>query len=139
MEIWNLVFMQYERGQGTGKDDFEILGDLPSKNIDTGLGMERLAMILQGVRNMYETDTLKVVIDKATELTGVAYGRTDDSDVSLRVVADHMRTSVMLIGDGVTPATRAAATCCAASCAAPSATCDCSAPPARSSASSSTP
>ncbi|OII60046.1 alanine--tRNA ligase [Streptomyces sp. CC53] len=103
VEIWNLVFMQYERGQGTGKDDFEILGDLPSKNIDTGLGMERLAMILQGVRNMYETDTLKVVIDKATELTGVAYGRTDDSDVSLRVVADHMRTSVMLIGDGVTP------------------------------------
>ncbi|MFJ8666736.1 alanine--tRNA ligase [Streptomyces sp. NPDC093600] len=103
VEIWNLVFMQYERGQGTGKDDFEILGDLPSKNIDTGLGLERLAMILQGVQNMYETDTLKVVIDKATELTGVAYGKTHDSDVSLRVVADHMRTSVMLIGDGVTP------------------------------------
>ncbi|URM92050.1 alanine--tRNA ligase [Streptomyces sp. MRC013] len=103
VEIWNLVFMQYERGEGTGKDDFPILGDLPSKNIDTGLGLERLAMILQGVRNMYETDTLKVVIDQATELTGVAYGRARDSDVSLRVVADHMRTSVMLIGDGVTP------------------------------------
>ncbi|WP_175410677.1 alanine--tRNA ligase [Streptomyces sp. TRM64462] len=103
VEIWNLVFMQYERGQGTGKEDFEILGDLPSKNIDTGLGLERLAMILQGVQNMYETDTLKVVIDKATELTGVSYGKAHDSDVSLRVVADHMRTSVMLIGDGVTP------------------------------------
>ncbi|MFJ8586937.1 alanine--tRNA ligase [Streptomyces sp. NPDC093595] len=103
VEIWNLVFMQYERGQGTGKDDFEILGDLPSKNIDTGLGLERLAMILQGVQNMYETDTLKVVIDKATELTGVRYGQARESDVSLRVVADHMRTSVMLIGDGVTP------------------------------------
>lgn len=103
VEIWNLVFMQYERGQGTGKDDFEILGDLPSKNIDTGLGLERLAMILQGVQNMYETDTLKVVIDKATELTGVRYGQDQESDVSLRVVADHMRTSVMLIGDGVTP------------------------------------
>ncbi|MFF6778035.1 alanine--tRNA ligase [Streptomyces sp. NPDC012637] len=103
VEIWNLVFMQYERGQGIGKEDFEILGDLPSKNIDTGLGLERLAMILQGVQNMYETDTLKVVIDKATELTGVAYGKAHDSDVSLRVVADHMRTSVMLIGDGVTP------------------------------------
>ncbi|GGU51510.1 alanine--tRNA ligase [Streptomyces lavendofoliae] len=103
VEIWNLVFMQYERGQGTGKEDFEILGDLPSKNIDTGLGLERLAMILQGVRNMYETDTLKVVIDKATELTGVRYGQAHESDVSLRVVADHMRTSVMLIGDGVTP------------------------------------
>ncbi|CAL9369598.1 alanine--tRNA ligase [Streptomyces sp. enrichment culture] len=103
VEIWNLVFMQYERGEGTSKEDFEILGDLPSKNIDTGLGLERLAMILQGVRNMYETDTLKVVIDKATELTGVRYGQAQESDVSLRVVADHMRTSVMLIGDGVTP------------------------------------
>ncbi|MFJ9177219.1 alanine--tRNA ligase [Streptomyces sp. NPDC102360] len=103
VEIWNLVFMQYERGPGTGKDDFEILGDLPSQNIDTGLGLERLAMILQGVQNMYETDTLRVVIDKATELTGVAYGAKHDSDVSLRVVADHMRTSTMLIGDGVTP------------------------------------
>ncbi|MFC5723308.1 alanine--tRNA ligase [Streptomyces gamaensis] len=103
VEIWNLVFMQYERGAGEGKDDFPILGDLPSKNIDTGLGLERLAMILQGVRNMYETDTLRVVIDKAGELTGVPYGRDRDSDVSLRVVADHMRTSTMLIGDGVTP------------------------------------
>ncbi|MEU3608020.1 alanine--tRNA ligase [Streptomyces sp. NPDC035033] len=103
VEIWNLVFMQYERGEGSGKEDFPILGELPSKNIDTGLGLERLAMILQGVQNMYETDTLKVVIDKATELTGVAYGKAHDSDVSLRVVADHMRTSVMLIGDGVTP------------------------------------
>ncbi|MBY8884285.1 alanine--tRNA ligase [Streptomyces sp. PTM05] len=103
VEIWNLVFMQYERGPGFGKDDFEILGDLPAKNIDTGLGLERLAMILQGVHNMYETDTLRVVIDKATELTGVAYGADRGSDVSLRVVADHLRTSVMLIGDGVTP------------------------------------
>ncbi|MFJ4850217.1 MULTISPECIES: alanine--tRNA ligase [unclassified Streptomyces] len=103
VEIWNLVFMQYERGEGTGKEEFPILGDLPAKNIDTGLGLERLAMILQDVQNMYETDTLRVVIDKATELTGVAYGAAHESDVSLRVVADHMRTSVMLIGDGVTP------------------------------------
>ncbi len=103
VEIWNLVFMQYERGPGSGKTDFPILGDLPAKNIDTGLGLERLAMILQGVNNMYETDTLKVVIDKATELTGVRYGEAHDSDVSLRVVADHLRTSAMLIGDGVTP------------------------------------
>mgnify|MGYP006158977773 CR=1 FL=1 len=103
VEIWNLVFMQFERGAGTGKEDFPILGDLPSKNIDTGLGLERLAMILQGVQNMYETDTLRVVMDKATELTGVRYGAEHGTDVSLRVVADHMRTSVMLIGDGVTP------------------------------------
>ncbi|MFE0628134.1 alanine--tRNA ligase [Streptomyces sp. NPDC058864] len=103
VEIWNLVFMQYERGEGSGKEEFPILGDLPAKNIDTGLGLERLAMILQDVQNMYETDTLRAVIDKATELTGVAYGAAHESDVSLRVVADHMRTSVMLIGDGVTP------------------------------------
>ncbi|MFF0137079.1 alanine--tRNA ligase [Streptomyces sp. NPDC005227] len=103
VEIWNLVFMQYERGEGTSKDDFEILGDLPSKNIDTGLGLERLAMILQDVQNLYEIDTSMAVIEKATELTGVAYGAAPDSDVSLRVVTDHMRTSVMLIGDGVSP------------------------------------
>lgn len=103
VEIWNLVFMQYERGAGEGKEDFPILGELPSKNIDTGLGLERLAMILQGVQNMYETDTLRVVMDKATELTGVRYGAEHGSDVSMRVVADHIRTSVMLIGDGVTP------------------------------------
>ncbi|CAM5510197.1 hypothetical protein SDIAM26S_05144 [Streptomyces diastaticus subsp. diastaticus] len=103
VEIWNLVFMQYERGAGEDKEDFPILGDLPSKNIDTGLGLERLAMILQDVRNLYEIDTSRVVIDKATELTGVRYGTEQASDVSLRVVTDHMRTSVMLIGDGVTP------------------------------------
>ena len=103
VEIWNLVFMQYERGAGEDKEDFPILGDLPSKNIDTGLGLERLAMILQDVRNLYEIDTSRVVIDKATELTGVRYGTDQASDVSLRVVTDHMRTSVMLIGDGVTP------------------------------------
>ncbi|MFE1782199.1 alanine--tRNA ligase [Streptomyces sp. NPDC059506] len=103
VEIWNLVFMQSIRGEGTGKDDFPILGDLPAKNIDTGLGLERLAMILQGVHNMYETDTLRVLIDRAGELTGVRYGADADTDVSLRVVADHIRTSLMLIGDGVTP------------------------------------
>ncbi|NEB28638.1 alanine--tRNA ligase [Streptomyces sp. SID14446] len=103
VEIWNLVFMQYERGEGISKDDFEILGELPSKNIDTGLGLERLAMILQDVQNLYEIDTSMAVIRKATELTGVEYGAAPDSDVSLRVVTDHMRTSVMLIGDGVSP------------------------------------
>lgn len=121
VEIWNLVFMQYVRGPGKGKD-YPILGDLPQQNIDTGLGLERLAMILQDVHNMYEIDTSRAVIDKAEELTGVRYGAADHSDVSLRVVSDHMRASVMLIGDGVTPATRAGATCCGASCAAPCAT-----------------
>ncbi|AUH44042.1 alanine--tRNA ligase [Streptomyces sp. CMB-StM0423] len=102
VELWNLVFMQYVRGPGKGKD-YPILGDLPQQNIDTGLGLERLAMILQDVHNMYEIDTSRAVIDKAEELTGVRYGVADHSDVSLRVVSDHMRASVMLIGDGVTP------------------------------------
>jgi alanyl-tRNA synthetase len=123
VEIWNLVFMQYERGSGQGKEDFPILGDLPARNIDTGLGLERLAMILQGVRNMYETDTLRVVIDRATELTGVPYGRDADSDVSVPPRCSSATASP--------PATRAAATCCAASCAAPSARCGCWAPTTR--------
>jgi alanyl-tRNA synthetase len=103
VELWNLVFMQYERGPGEGKEDFPILGELPAKNIDTGLGLERLAMVLQGVHNMYEIDTTRMIMDRAAELTGHAYGDAESSDVSLRVVADHIRTSVMLIGDGVTP------------------------------------
>lgn len=103
VEIWNLVFMQYERGPGEGKEDFPVLGDLPARNIDTGLGLERLAMILQGVRNMYEIDTSRVVMDRAAALTGHRYGDAPASDVSLRVISDHIRTSVMLIGDGVAP------------------------------------
>ena len=103
MEIWNLVFMQFERGAGTGKEDFPILGELPAKNIDTGLGLERLATVLQGVENLYEIDTTRRILDRATELTGARYGAQERSDVSLRVIADHVRTAVMLIGDGVTP------------------------------------
>ncbi|NYI05000.1 alanine--tRNA ligase [Allostreptomyces psammosilenae] len=103
LEIWNLVFMQYERGAGTGKDDFEIVGDLPARNIDTGLGLERLAALLQGVDNLYEIDTTRMILGRAAELTGHRYGADHKSDVSLRVVADHIRTAVMLIGDGVTP------------------------------------
>ncbi|MFJ6213680.1 alanine--tRNA ligase [Streptomyces sp. NPDC092296] len=103
MEIWNLVFMQYERGAGDGKDGFEILGDLPSRNIDTGLGLERLATILQGVDNIFETDTTRMILGRAGELTGHRYGAGEKTDVSLRVIADHIRTAVMLISDGVTP------------------------------------
>jgi alanyl-tRNA synthetase len=103
LEIWNLVFMQYERGEGTGKEDFEIRGELPSKNIDTGLGLERLATILQGVDNLYEIDTSRMILDKAAELTGTVYGKDHRTDVSLRVVTDHVRTALMLIGDGIIP------------------------------------
>jgi alanyl-tRNA synthetase len=103
IEIWNLVFMQFERGAGTSKDSYPILGDLPAKNIDTGLGLERTAAILQGVENIYEIDTTAMVLKRASELTGVRYGADHLSDVMLRVIADHARTTVMLIGDGVTP------------------------------------
>ena len=103
MEVWNLVFMQNERGAGSGKDDFPILGELPAKSIDTGLGLERMAALLQGVENIYEIDTTAQILKRASELTGVKYGRDEKSDVALRVVADHARTSAMLIGDGVTP------------------------------------
>ena len=103
LEVWNLVFMQFERGAGAGKTDYPILGELPNKNIDTGLGLERMAAILQGVENIYEIDTTKIILDKAVDLTGVKYGSAAKSDVSLRVIADHARTAAMLICDGVTP------------------------------------
>ena len=103
IEIWNLVFMQNERGEGTGKDNFEILGPLPKQNIDTGMGIERVAFLLQGVDNVYETDLLRPVIDKAEELTGSAYANNHEDDVRFRVIADHARTGLMLMLDGVTP------------------------------------
>jgi len=103
LEIWNLVFMQNERGAGTSKDDYPILGELPAKSIDTGLGLERTAALLQGVENIYEIDTTMQILNMASALTGIKYGAAEKSDVSLRVIADHARTSAMLIGDGVTP------------------------------------
>ncbi|MCQ9369676.1 alanine--tRNA ligase [Corynebacterium sp. 35RC1] len=103
LEIWNLVFMENERGEGIGKDNFEILGPLPKKNIDTGLGVERVACILQGVDNVYETDLLAPVIAVAERLSGTKYGAKQEDDVRFRVIADHCRTGMMLILDGVTP------------------------------------
>jgi alanyl-tRNA synthetase len=102
LEIWNLVFMQYERGPGEGKD-FPILGELPKKNIDTGMGLERVAYLMQGVDNMYEIDEVAPVLRRAADLAGITYGRDQAADVRLRVVADHVRSGLMLIGDGVTP------------------------------------
>ncbi|MDJ0335205.1 alanine--tRNA ligase [Salinibacterium sp. G-O1] len=103
VEIWNLVFMQYLRGEGSGKN-FEILGELPSQNIDTGMGMERVAFIKQGVENMYEIDQVRPVLDKAAELSRRKYGAGHEDDVRMRVIADHVRSSMMLMSDGVTPA-----------------------------------
>ena len=104
IEIWNLVFMQNERGEGVSKEDFEILGPLPRKNIDTGMGVERVAFLLQGVHNVYETDLLRPVIDAAAAVAPRGYdvGNHDD-DVRYRIIADHSRTAAILIGDGVSP------------------------------------
>ena len=85
------------------KEDFDIAGSLPKKNIDTGMGLERVAFLLQGKDNMYEIDVMYPVIEKAEQLTGRRYGANPEDDVRFRVVADHVRSSMMLIGDGVTP------------------------------------
>ena len=103
IEIWNLVFMQYERGAGGGKEDYPILGELPKKNIDTGMGLERVAFLMQGVENLYEIDQVRPVLDLAAKLAKKTYGADETDDVRLRVVADHVRSALMLIGDGVTP------------------------------------
>ncbi|MFC5998176.1 alanine--tRNA ligase [Quadrisphaera sp. GCM10027208] len=107
LEIWNLVFMQYELDDVRSKEDFRIVKELPAKNIDTGMGLERVAFLLQGVDNMYEIDEVYPVIDRAAELAGKRYGRHHEDDVRLRVVADHVRSALMLIGDGVTPSNEA--------------------------------
>ena len=103
LEFWNLVFMQYELENVRSKEVFDIAGELPKRNIDTGMGLERVAYLLQGVDNIYETDEVFPVIAAAEDLTGRRYGADHDDDVRFRVVADHVRSSLMLIGDGVTP------------------------------------
>ncbi|KRA32877.1 alanine--tRNA ligase [Nocardioides sp. Root614] len=103
LEFWNLVFMQDELSAVRSKSDFDIAGQLPNKNIDTGMGLERVAYLLQGKNNMYEIDVVFPVIEKTMALTGKTYGAGYDDDVRFRVVADHIRSSMMLISDGVTP------------------------------------
>lgn len=103
LEVWNLVFMQDELSAVRSKEDFDILRPLPAKNIDTGMGLERMAALLQGVDNIYEIDTTRGILDRASELTGAIYGKNEKTDVSLRVIADHSRTCAFLIGDGVVP------------------------------------
>jgi alanyl-tRNA synthetase len=103
LEIWNLVFMQDDLSAVRSKSDFDIAGSLPKKNIDTGMGLDRVALLLQGKKNMYEIDVMYGVIAKAEEMTGKKYGADAGDDVRFRVIADHVRSSMMLIGDGVTP------------------------------------
>ncbi|MDL5157968.1 alanine--tRNA ligase [Actinomycetospora termitidis] len=104
LEIWNLVFMQDVRGDQSPKYGAAPIGELPQKNIDTGMGIERVAFLLQGVDNVYETDLVRPVIDRVQELSGRSYddGSAEDG-VRFRVIADHVRTGAMIIGDGVVP------------------------------------
>lgn len=103
MELWNLVFMQELLSDVRSQVDFDIAGPLPKKNIDTGMGLERVAFLKQAVANMYETDQIRPVLDRAVELSGKRYGAVHEDDVSFRVIADHVRSSLMLLSDGVKP------------------------------------
>lgn len=103
IEIWNLVFMEFELSEVRSKVDFDIAGELPAKNIDTGMGLERVAFLLQDVENMYEIDEVFPVVEAASRLSGHVYGANHDEDVQMRVVADHVRSALIIIGDGVRP------------------------------------
>ena len=106
-EVWNLVFMQHRLAEVRSKDDFDIQGELPATNIDTGMGLERMAALLQGVGNIYDIDTTGSILRRAAELTGHRYGADHEADVKLRIVADHVRSATMLVGDGVLPSNEA--------------------------------
>ncbi|HEX5417964.1 MAG TPA: alanine--tRNA ligase, partial [Chloroflexota bacterium] len=97
LEVWNLVFMQYYR------DPTGVQTPLPRKNIDTGMGFERLTMLLQEKKTVYETDLFAPIIERAAEIAGIRYGQSDQTDFALRVIADHSRSVTFLIADGVLP------------------------------------
>ena len=97
LEIWNLVFMQYER------DEAGVLHPLPNPSIDTGAGLERVSAVLQGVDSNYETDLFRPILDAAADLAKMKYGEDPEKDVSLRVIADHVRAVTFLLADGVIP------------------------------------
>lgn len=107
LEIWNNVFQQEVLSAVRRKDDFDVAHELPTKNIDTGAGLERIAMLLQGKHNLYEIDEVFPVVAKAAEMAGKHYGDDESDDVRLRVVGDHVRSALMLMGDGVRPGNEA--------------------------------
>ena len=97
VEYWNLVFTQFDK-----QEDGSYI-TLKSKNIDTGAGLERIATIVQNVNNLFEVDTIRSILDTASRVTGTAYGASERGDVALRVITDHVRSSMMMIGDGIRP------------------------------------
>ncbi len=98
VELWNLVFMQNIQDR-----PFHVVGELPMKGVDTGMGLERTAMVLQGVSSAFEIDVMRPVLEAGSSICGVAYGESPLSDVSLRILADHSRAMTLLISDGVVP------------------------------------
>ncbi|MDY5577148.1 MAG: alanine--tRNA ligase [Lachnospiraceae bacterium] len=97
MEVWNNVFTQYE---GDGKGNYT---ELDQKNIDTGMGLERLAVVMQDVDSVFDIDTMKAIRDKISEMSGVAYNSDPKKDISIRLITDHIRSSTFMISDGVMP------------------------------------
>lgn len=97
MEVWNNVFTQYD---GDGKGNYT---ELANKNIDTGMGLERLAVVVQDVNSVFDIDTMKAIRDRICEIAGVTYGAKEEEDVSIRLITDHIRSSTFLISDGVMP------------------------------------
>lgn len=98
IEIWNLVFSQFD---SDGNGHYE---EMETKNIDTGMGLERLACVMQDVDNLFEVDTVKNIMAKICEIADVQYKNDEDTDVSLRVITDHIRSTTFMVGDGITPA-----------------------------------
>ena len=101
MEVWNLVFTQFDRQEDGSYNK------LPKPNIDTGMGLERLACVMQGVDNLFEVDTIRAILDKVCEMSGKKYGDDYDTDVSIRKITDHIRSTVMMVSDGVIPSNEA--------------------------------
>ena len=97
MEVWNNVFSQFDN------DGHGNYSELKQKNIDTGMGLERLACVVQGVGSLFDVDTVRNITNKVSEIAGKHYGDSDKTDVSLRVITDHIRSTVMMICDGVIP------------------------------------
>ncbi len=97
MEVWNNVFTQFE---GDGKGNYE---ELSQKNIDTGMGLERLAVVMQDVNSVFDIDTMKAIRDKVCEISGKAYQVNEKDDISIRLITDHIRSSTFLVSDGVMP------------------------------------
>lgn len=97
LEVWNLVFMEFNRS------DSGSLGPLPSKNIDTGIGVERTALVLQGAQSAFDTDHLRSIVGKVEDISGIKYGQDHNQDISMKIISDHCRALTFMVSDGIMP------------------------------------